>query len=113
MTRKKFSEISEPFRQDPAFRAEVDEIRRVMKAVTELTRAREEQGLTQQDVADRLGVSQANISRIEHEEDLYLSTLRDYVEALGGELQLKAVFEDQEIYLALPTEESASKASKR
>jgi len=53
-------------------------------------------------VASKFSVSQANISRIEHEEDLYLSTLREYVEALGGELQLKAVFEDQEIYLGIP-----------
>ncbi len=70
-----------------------------------LTAAREQQGLTQKQVAESLGVSQANISRIEHEDDLYLSTLREYVEALGGELQIKAVFEDQEIYLAVPRKE--------
>ncbi len=43
---------------------------------------------------DPLGVTQANISRIEHEEDLYLSTLRSYVEALGGRLEVNAVFAD-------------------
>jgi len=48
-------------------------------------------------------VSQANISRIEHEDDLYLSTIRSYIEALGGELQMKAVFEDQEVSLDVPS----------
>ncbi len=104
MTRKKFSELSEPFLQDPQFRAEVERIRQEMRVISALTAAREQQGLTQQQLADTLGVSQANISRIEHEDDLYLSTLREYVEALGGDLQIKAVFEDQEIYLTVPPE---------
>lgn len=104
MSRKKFSEISEPFLQDPEFRAEVERIRKEMRVISALTAAREQQGLTQKQIADTLGVSQANISRIEHEDDLYLSTLREYVEALGGELQIKAVFEDQEIYLTVPPE---------
>jgi DNA-binding XRE family transcriptional regulator len=102
MSRKPFSALKEPILKDPVERAAVDEIRRAIRDIAALTEARENQGLTQQELADRLGVSQANISRIEHEEDLYLSTLRSYVEALGGELQVKAVFEDQEIYLAVP-----------
>jgi hypothetical protein len=43
-------------------------------------------------VAGGLGISQANVTRIEHEEDLYLSTLRSYVEALGGRLEVNAAF---------------------
>jgi hypothetical protein len=45
-------------------------------------------------LAAALGVSQAQVSRIENQTDLYLSTLRSYVEAMGGELQLRAVFPD-------------------
>ncbi len=57
-----------------------------------LAELRQSQGLTQREVAETLGVSQANISRIEHEEDVYLSTLRSYAEALGGRLEVNVVF---------------------
>jgi hypothetical protein len=42
------------------------------------------------------------VSRIEREEDIYLSSLRIYVEELGGRLELTAVFPDQTIVLAPP-----------
>jgi transcriptional regulator with XRE-family HTH domain len=65
-----------------------------MEDALALADLRERQGVTQVEVATRLGVNQGNISRIEHREDLYLSTLRGYVAALGGELQLVARFPD-------------------
>jgi hypothetical protein len=46
-----------------------------------------------------LDVTQANVSRIERQDDLYLSTLGEYVAALGGHLELHAVFPDQVIAL--------------
>jgi transcriptional regulator with XRE-family HTH domain len=65
-----------------------------------LGRLRESRAVTQRALADKLAVSQANISRIEHEEDVYISTLRSYVEALGGRLELRAVFDDGTIDIA-------------
>ncbi len=47
---------------------------------------------TQQDLATSLGVGQDAISRIERRSDLLLSTLRSYVQAMGGELELVARF---------------------
>ena len=47
---------------------------------------------TQKDLAVTLGVGQDTISRIEHRADLLLSTLRRYVQAMGGELDLVARF---------------------
>jgi transcriptional regulator with XRE-family HTH domain len=47
---------------------------------------------TQQDLATSLGVGQDTISRIERRSDLLLSTLRRYVQAMGGELELVARF---------------------
>ena len=64
-----------------------------------LAEVRSRQNITQQEMAQTLGVTQANISRIEHEEDLYLSTLRGYVAALGGELEVNAVFPDGKVTL--------------
>lgn len=45
---------------------------------------------TQEDMAARLGVGQDTVSRIERRSDILLSTLRRYVEAMGGELDLVA-----------------------
>jgi DNA-binding XRE family transcriptional regulator len=48
--------------------------------------------LTQTNMAQILGVNQSAISKIEKRTDMYLSTLRSYVEAMGGSLEIHAVF---------------------
>ena len=54
-----------------------------------LRKAREEAGLTQDEIAKKLKTKKSAISRIEnHSEDIRLSTLKNYVEALGKKLQL-------------------------
>jgi DNA-binding XRE family transcriptional regulator len=50
---------------------------------------------TQARVAERLGINQENVSRIEQRSDLLLSTLSGYVEAMGGKLNLVAEFPDR------------------
>ncbi len=60
----------------------------------ELRRARQ---MTQAKLAESLGVNQGEVSKIEHRTDLYLSTLTEYVEALGGRLEIRAVFRDREV----------------
>ncbi len=59
-----------------------------------LTRLREERGLTQQGLAERLGVRQSTISGIERRNDIQFSTLRRFIEALGGSLEVLAMFPD-------------------
>ncbi|HEY5305207.1 MAG TPA: helix-turn-helix domain-containing protein [Pseudolabrys sp.] len=50
-------------------------------------------GLTQTDLADRLNVGQAAISKIEHRGEVQLSSLQKYVEAIGATLRIEAVFD--------------------
>jgi transcriptional regulator with XRE-family HTH domain len=50
---------------------------------------------TQEELAVSLGVGQDTISRIERRSDMLLSTLRRYVEAMGGKLELVAEFPDR------------------
>lgn len=72
-----------------------------MEDALALAQIREKRELTQTDVARVLETSQANISRIERQRDLYLSTLADYVTALGGTLKISAVFEDEEVEIGV------------
>ena len=52
--------------------------------------------LTQVDIAKRLGISQDNVSRLEKRSDVLLSTLRGYIEAMGGQLNLVVEFPDRD-----------------
>jgi len=47
---------------------------------------------TQVELAGKLGIDQASVSAIENRSDLLLSTLAKYVRALGGEIEIRAVF---------------------
>jgi hypothetical protein len=62
-----------------------------VKTLAGLRRARL---LTQKQLGKLMMVSQAQVSRVENQTDLYLSTLRDYVAAMGGELQIRVAFPD-------------------
>ena len=63
------------------------------KSLRDLRQARQ---LTQQHMAKKLGVRQHSISRLEQRSDMLLSTLRDYVGKMGGELVLTARFPDRD-----------------
>ena len=67
---------------------------------------RQAEALSQMTVAGRLDVTQAAISKFEHADDVRVSTLRQYLEALGARLELVAVFEeDRRIPIQLGTGE--------
>lgn len=55
---------------------------------------------TQVGLAQSLGVNQGEISKIEHRTDVYLSTLAAYVEALGGRLEVRAVFRNRKVRIS-------------
>jgi DNA-binding XRE family transcriptional regulator len=60
-----------------------------------LKELRKRSGQTQEELAAELGVGQDTISRLEKRSDMLLSTLRHYVESIGGHLALVATFPDQ------------------
>jgi DNA-binding XRE family transcriptional regulator len=57
-----------------------------------LRELREAKKLTQEEMASRLKVEQAAISKLERRQDMYLSTLNKYVSGMGGKLEVTAVF---------------------
>src|ERR1039458_2313247 len=52
---------------------------------------------TQLQLAEILGVNQGEVSKIEHRRDICISTLAEYIEAMGGRLEIRAVFKDREV----------------
>ena len=66
-----------------------------------LDKMRKARSMTQVAVAERLHVDQGSVSKLEGRTDMYLSTLREYVEALGGTLELRADFPDGSINIDL------------
>jgi DNA-binding XRE family transcriptional regulator len=80
-------------------RKRVDDIKRAMQLEIALAELRELRGASQTQLAETLGTSRPNVGRIEKELDVRLSTLERYVEALGGKLEIHAVFDDADIKL--------------
>ncbi|MEM9554173.1 MAG: helix-turn-helix domain-containing protein [Acidobacteriota bacterium] len=60
---------------------------------------REALGKTQSEMAETLSVAQSQLSRLENRSDHLVSSLRRYVEALGGQLEITAVFEGKRVRL--------------
>jgi transcriptional regulator with XRE-family HTH domain len=97
MPTHKWSDIKR--KMAPERRARVDEaVRRELLAM-ELRELRTEAGKTQAEVAEIAEMTQAELSKFERREDHLISTLRRYVEALGGELEVVAVFDNKRIAL--------------
>jgi DNA-binding XRE family transcriptional regulator len=92
--RNSFNKLRDKIESDPVRRERTQEIRDAYDALLTLADLRRSQGLTQAELAHLLGVSQPNVSKIEHGDEVHLSTLGGYIAALGGRLEVRAVFKD-------------------
>src|SRR5580698_7089684 len=92
---RKWREIRGTF--SPEVEAEI--ARRVKEAagVMTLYQLREARSLTQVNLAKVLNVNQGAVSRMEKRTDMYVSTLRNFIQAMGGQLQVKAIFPEGEV----------------
>jgi predicted XRE-type DNA-binding protein len=97
--RKKFANLRRQIEANPERRARLDRERHFVRMVINLTAFREARGATQRQIAEAWDVSQPNVSQIERTQDIYLSTLRKYVAALGGQVEIRAVFPNEVITL--------------
>jgi hypothetical protein len=60
-----------------------------------LRQLREARFRSQEEIARRLGINQASVSKLERRTDMYVSTLRSLIRAMGGELDIVARFPDR------------------
>lgn len=81
-------------RMKPEARAQLEAEARDLSEALHLAQLRKARGLTQEAMADLMGVSQAEVSKMERRTELYVGTLRKFVEAMNGELVLAARFPD-------------------
>ncbi len=80
----------------PEDRAEVEaRARELIAEEMSLRELRKARDWTQTRLAQELGIHQESVSRLERRTDLLLSTLGNYIEAMGGELKLIAEFPDR------------------
>jgi DNA-binding XRE family transcriptional regulator len=98
MRKGNFKALQEKMTPEARNRADAKYHRLVQEmALDELRAARE---LTQQQLARTLGVNQPAVSRIESKADMYVSTLANFVKAMGGKLEIRAVFPDGEVRIS-------------
>ena len=98
MAGKKFGQLRDRLRdRDPDADRKIAVFKAEMERELTLAELRRALEFTQQQIAASLDTNQSGVSRIEHQTDLFISTLRSYVEAMGGQLELRAIFPDGDV----------------
>jgi DNA-binding transcriptional regulator YiaG len=93
--RHPFRELTHDF--TPERRRRVDAIKRELRSEMPLHELRRARALTQQNLAEALHVSQPAVAKLEQRADVYVSSLRSYIEAVGGRLRIVAEFPEGEV----------------
>jgi DNA-binding Xre family transcriptional regulator len=96
MARSKFSELRDQVTAKPGATERMAGLRAETLEEIRLYELRHGEAISQAKLAGRLDVTQGAISKLEHSEDVRVSTLRQYLEALGARLELVAVFDDDD-----------------
>jgi DNA-binding XRE family transcriptional regulator len=89
---KKFSNLRAQMRPESQARSKA--MTKALLAEMPLNELRQARGLSQKMLAEVLHVQQPSIAKIEKRTDMYISTLRSHIEAMGGELEVVARFPD-------------------
>lgn len=96
MPRTKFSELRDQLMAEPGVVEKLAVARRETLEEIRLFELRHGEAISQAELAGRLDVTQGAISKLEHSDDVRVSTLRQYLEGLGARLELVAVFDEDE-----------------
>ena len=97
MTRS-FSELTKDL--SPERRERIEQRKEQLREEMTLSELRKAFLLTQDTLATALNVKQAEISKIENRADMLMRTLRNFFQAMGGDLEVRAVFPDRTIEIA-------------
>jgi len=92
----KWSKLRDELMAKPGAKEGVERARRESLEEIRLYELRHAEAVSQAELAGRLEVTQGAISKFEHSDDVRVSTLRQYLDALGARLELMAVFDDED-----------------
>lgn len=92
---KPFNELRK--KMSSASQVRADALTKKMLAEMPLYELRQAMNLTQEELASVLNVKQATVSKLERRTDMYISTLARFVEAMGGELEVRARFQNGDV----------------
>ena len=77
-------------KMSPESRSRAEALSKNMMAEMLLAEIRKFMGLTQEELAGTLDITQPSLSKLENQDDMHISTLRRLIEALGGDLEIIA-----------------------
>lgn len=83
----------------PGAAGRVSEIEDELRLAAGLTALREQAGLSQRELAKRIGVSQPRVAAIERSQNVTIDVLEQYVDAVGGKLEISVVKRGRKISL--------------
>ena len=92
---KKFQNLAE--KMSPQAQARAKLRTKAMLAEMPLVELRHARTMSQENIAVLLKVKQSSVSKLEKRTDMYISSLRSYIEAMGGELDIVARFPEGEV----------------
>ncbi len=95
---KKFKDLRD--NMSPERCANVSERTNDLLAEMPMYELRRAMRLSQEQIAEELEIKQGSVSKLERRTDLYISTLRRYIEAMGGNLELRANFPDGSVSIS-------------
>jgi transcriptional regulator with XRE-family HTH domain len=86
-------------KMSPEARAKAEQQTRQLMQEMPLQELRQARKLSQEQIAKKLHTKQSNVSRIEKRTDMYISTLRGVIKAMGGDLEIVARFPDGNVLI--------------
>ena len=87
-------------KMEPAARKKAAEKTKSLLKAMPLQELRHARNLSQEQLAQTLSVKQAAVSKLEKRTDMYISTLRNYIKAMGGDLEIIAKFPDGSVQIS-------------
>jgi transcriptional regulator with XRE-family HTH domain len=94
---KKFRDLRA--RMPEASRARAEEKARALMEALPLAELRQARRLSQEQLAELLSIRQPAVAKLEKRTDMYISTLRRVIEAMGGELEIRAHFPEGDVQI--------------
>ena len=89
--RNSFAKLRAAMSPEAKAKAEAEALR--LRVAMDLAELRQAMRLSQEELAQTLQIGQAGVAKIEKRADMYVSTLRRFIEAMGGELEIVARFQ--------------------